>query len=86
MDDSKEFRPKRLDIFKDENIVFGQDDAEGEAVGEVTEKQLKIDQYRKRFEEALIRIEDQEDVAAMQDANKEIHDNDDQDMYEFDEN
>ena len=38
---------------------------------------MKVAQYRKKFEEALIQIEDQEDVMAMQDANKEIHDNDD---------
>jgi len=42
--------------------------------------------YRRRFEEALIRIEDQEDVVAMQDAKREINDNDDQDLHEFDEN
>jgi hypothetical protein len=40
---------------------------------------MKAEQYRKRFEEVLIRIEDQEDVDAMQDANREMHDNDDQD-------
>jgi hypothetical protein len=47
---------------------------------------IKAEQYRKRFEEALIRIEDQEDVDAMQHANREMNDNDDQELNEFDEN
>jgi hypothetical protein len=33
----------------------------------------------------LLRVEDQEDVDAMQGANKEIRDNDDEDVHEFDE-
>ena len=44
-----------------------------------------METYRRRFEEALIRIEDQEDVEAMQGAKKEMRDNDDEDGHEFDE-
>ena len=35
------------------------------------ERQRQAEQYRRRFEEALMRIEDQEDVAAMQNAQRE---------------
>ena len=36
------------------------------------ERQAELEAYRRRFEEAMIRIEDQEDVAAYRDARKEI--------------
>lgn len=49
------------------------------------EREAKVEQYRRRFEEALIRIEDQEDVVAMQEAKREINANDDEDLNEFDE-
>lgn len=49
------------------------------------EQQRQVESYRRRFEEALIRIEDQEDVEAMQGAKKEMRDNDDEDGHEFDE-
>ena len=38
------------------------------------EKQKELEQYRKRFEEALVRIEDKEDVIALQQARREIDD------------
>lgn len=47
------------------------------------ERQRQAEQYRLRFEEALMRIEDQEDVAAMQNAQREQNDNDDEEMCEF---
>ena len=36
------------------------------------EKQREIEQYRRRFEEALVKIEDKEDVIALQQAKREI--------------
>lgn len=88
-----QFKPKRIDILKDENIVFDDDRDHGffnrgeqDQSDNDEEKRMKAEQYRKRFEEALIRIEDQEDVDAMQHANREMHDNDDQDQHEFDDN
>lgn len=86
-----QFKPKRIDIMKDENIVFDDGDAilnrdEQDQSENDEERRVQAEQYRKRFEEALIRIEDQEDVDAMQHANREMHDNDDQDQHEFDEN
>lgn len=38
------------------------------------ERQAELEAYRRRFEEAMIRIEDQEDVAAYRDARREIDD------------
>ena len=43
------------------------------------EKQREIELYRKRFEEALVRIEDKEDVIALQQAKREIDDEFDED-------
>ena len=83
----KQFQPKRFDVFKDENIIF--EDAIGGDLAledeQELEREAKVEQYRRRFEEALIRIEDQEDVVAMQDAKREINANDDEDLNEFDE-
>ena len=47
------------------------------------EKKQQIESYRKKFEEILFRIEDQEDVAAMRDAKQEMND-DAIDLHEFD--
>lgn len=63
----QQFRPKKMDIFKEENIVFDdealiQDNKEDDAMMSDQETDIKAIQYRKRFEEALIQIEDQEDV------------------------
>jgi hypothetical protein len=56
------------------------DDLEAEPVNELDfEKQKEIEQYRKRFEEALVRIEDKEDVIALQQAKREIDDEFDED-------
>ena len=46
------------------------------------ERRRQLDQYRRKFEEALIRIEDQEDVDAMHEAKKQIKDDDDN-LHEF---
>ena len=43
------------------------------------EKQKELESYRKRFEEALVRIEDKEDVIALQQARREIDDEFDED-------
>lgn len=67
--DENIFKPKKLDIMKEENIVFH---SGGEIGGDLNEdnelnieKQREIEQYRRRFEEALVRIEDQDDVIAL---------------------
>lgn len=67
--DENIFKPKKLDIMKEENIVFH---SGGEIGGDMNEdnelnieKQREIEQYRRRFEEALVRIEDQDDVIAL---------------------
>lgn len=53
---------------------------EQEQVNELDfEKQREIELYRKRFEEALVRIEDKEDVIALQQAKREIDDEFDED-------
>jgi hypothetical protein len=78
LEDDSIFRPKRRDLLKEENIVFHTNTAAigsvddlinngGENVNELDfEKQREIELYRKRFEEALVRIEDKEDVIALQ--------------------
>ena len=38
------------------------------------EKQKEMEVYRRKFEEALIRIEDKEDVLALENAKREIDD------------
>ena len=51
---------RKVDIMRDENIVFDQVENEEE--------------YRRKFEEVLIRIEDKEDVVAYENAKREIDD------------
>lgn len=78
LEDDTIFKPKRRDLMKEENIVFHTNTHNiGEEIvisrdqgadGGVMdyEKQKELEQYRKRFEEALVRIEDKEDVIALQ--------------------
>ncbi len=75
LEDEDFFKPKRRNLMKEENIVFHSnnqnlglnDDEEHEPVNELDfEKQREIESYRRRFEEALVRIEDKEDVIALQ--------------------
>jgi hypothetical protein len=75
---------KRRDLLKEENIVFHTsgnlgleaDSFPGGGSGELLdfERQRELELYRKRFEEALVRIEDKEDVIALQQAKREIDD------------
>jgi hypothetical protein len=77
LEDDSIFKPKRRDLMKEENIVFhtnthniGEEmvitrDNQGDSVLDY-DKQKELEQYRKRFEEALVRIEDKEDVIALQ--------------------
>ena len=75
LEDDTIFRPKRRDLLKEENIFFHTNAlALGTEQADDTERQHELDQYRKRFEEALVRIEDKEDVIAFQQARKEIDD------------
>ena len=65
LEDDTIFRPKRRDLLKEENIFFHINAlALGTEQADDTERQHELDQYRKRFEEALVRIEDKEDVIA----------------------
>ena len=43
------------------------------------QRQHEVDMYRRRFEEAMIRIEDQEDIEAYNEAKAEIDDEFDED-------
>lgn len=87
LEDDSIFRPKRRDLLKEDNIVFhtnsrdddlimtksGQMENENPSVLDF-ERQKELEQYRKRFEEALVRIEDKEDVMAFHQARREIDD------------
>lgn len=72
LEDDTFLRPVKKDIIKDENIHFHTGvpinyDPDAADQGEISyEKQREIEQYRKKFEEALVRIEDKEDVIALQ--------------------
>lgn len=48
------------------------------------EKQKEIENYRRKFEEALVRIEDKEDVIALQQAKREIDEEFDEDLLQPD--
>ena len=71
LEDDSIFRPKKRDLLRDENIVFhtnthnlGEEQANGIEIDyEKQHREMEI--YRKRFEEALVRIEDKEDVIAL---------------------
>lgn len=72
LDDDSLFKPRRRDLMKEENIIFHTNNAniglgnDDEPVNEFDfEKQKEIEMYRKRFEDALVRIEDKEDVIAL---------------------
>jgi len=74
LEDGNLLKPKPKDLLKEENFTFHSVLGE-ENEGDVDfEKQKQIESYRKKFEEALVRIEDVEDVAAFQQAKKEIAD------------
>jgi len=68
LEESNIIKPKKLDIMKEDNIVFNSGiDGEKENLEEA-------EADRKKYEEVLIRIEDQEDVDAYQNAKREIDD------------
>ena len=73
LEDDDFLKPKRRNLMKEENIVFHsnyqnlglENGEEQEVVNELDfEKQREMEQYRRKFEEALVRIEDKEDVIA----------------------
>lgn len=69
------FRPKKLDIMKEENIVFSS--------GLEGERDLGLEEAeRRKYEEVLFKVEDQEDVEAYQDAKREIDDEFDEEQQE----
>lgn len=86
LEDDSIFRPKRRDLMKEDNIVFHTNSRDDDLIitkaGQITdaenpmdyERMKELENYRKRFEEALVRIEDKEDVMAFQQARREIDD------------
>ena len=81
LEDESIFKPKRRDLLKEENIVFHpspdiltvfQSEEQQQAADMDVDKQRQIEAYKRRFEEALVKIEDKEDVIAMQQARREI--------------
>jgi len=62
-------KPRKVDIMKMDNIVFNSGMEEDEKYDKDT-----AEADRKKYEEVLIRIEDQEDVDAYQNAKREIDD------------
>ena len=61
-------KPRKLDIMKEENIVFGS------GMEEDKDDRESAEAYKRKYEEVLIRIEDQEDVDAYKNAKREIDD------------
>ncbi len=90
LEDDSIFKPKRRNLLQEDNIVFhtnshnlsedmmkdnkALDLEQSGALILDMEKQKELESYRKRFEEALVRIEDKEDVIALQQARREIDD------------
>lgn len=77
-------RPKRRNLMQDENIVFHHVTQAGEGLqdadrDEDLDKLRELESYRRRFEEAMIQIEDQEDIEAYKEAKAEIDDEFDDD-------
>lgn len=66
---------------QEENIVFhhvgqsaGDDEVPGDGNENDYQRQKEMDAYRNKFEEAMIRIEDEEDVEAYREAKAELDD------------
>lgn len=86
--DENILKPKIRNVMKEENIIFHsnvgmEDELQDNNVVDF-EKQKEIDNYRRRFEEALVKIEDKEDVIALQNAKREIDDEFDEDALQGD--
>jgi hypothetical protein len=88
LEDESILKPKKKDIMKEENIVFHTGvptNYDQEEDGEINyEKQREIENYRRKFEEALVKIEDKEDVIALQQAKREIDEEFDEDALQPD--
>ncbi len=54
----------------EENIVFHEQDGEGDDA----QRQRELEAFRHKFEEAMIRIEDEEDIEAYKEAKAELDD------------
>lgn len=77
-------RPKKRNLMQEENIVFHHVTSAGDTLQEKEreedgERVRELDVYRRRFEEAMIQIEDQEDIEAYKEAKAEIDDEFDDD-------
>jgi hypothetical protein len=62
-------KPKKMDIMKEDNIVFNSGIEESDK-----HDKESAEAYRRKYEEVLIRIEDQEDIDAYQNAKRELDD------------
>lgn len=65
LEDEKMIQAERYEMMKDENIVFSSG---------MNDEGKEDEEYRKKYEEALIKFEDQEDVIAYQNAKREMDD------------
>ena len=68
LEESNILKPKKIDIMREENITF-HSGIEGDK-----ENDEEREAYRRKYEEVLIKVEDQEDVDAYENAKKEIDD------------
>lgn len=68
LEESNIFKPKKIDIMREENIVFSS------GFGDEKEDEESAEAYKRKYEEVLIKVEDQEDVDAYQNAKREIDD------------
>jgi hypothetical protein len=68
LEESNIFKPQKIDIFREENILFSS------GFGDEKEDEESAEAYKRKYEEVLIKVEDQEDVDAYQNAKREIDD------------
>lgn len=68
LEESNIFKPKKIDIMREENIVFSS------GFGDEKEDEESAEAYKRKYEEVLMKVEDQDDVDAYQNAKREIDD------------
>jgi len=67
---------RKKNILQEENIVFHDQKytGEGKSKDENQAEEAEMEAYRQKFEEAMIRIEDEEDIEAYKEAKAELDD------------
>lgn len=67
---------RKKDIMQEENIVFHHQNSLQISDGQEddAQRQRDLEAYRQKFEEAMIRIEDEEDIEAYKEAKAELDD------------